>query len=443
LAKLAEQVSKAPGLSFPQLAANPSELEATYRFLSNENITWQAVLEPHVQATVGRCGQEEQVVVVHDTSEFSFKTENEAREGIGYLSSGQTGFEAHFALAVSLEAKGAPLGLLGVIPHARAKKSDRDRTRPTRKRPREQLEADRWRKLAVETEQRLQGRAKVVHVMDSEADSYPLFAELAAQKIGFVVRAYHNRYLEDRMSTMADVFEKSESQLFREVPISPRKGRKSRGGKGRANLRRNGRVATLRIKSARIEFPRPKTAQSTHERVALNVVKVYESEPPEDQPPVEWILLTTEPIDTPDAVERVVDIYRLRWKIEEYFKALKTGCAYERRQLMSLHSLLNALALLAPIAWRLLLMRHLAHHDEQRPAGDLISRAELDVLRAISTRVKLGPAPSVQQVLWAIAGLGGHLKNNGPPGWQTIWAGFGVLAVALRAVASMKTSDQS
>jgi hypothetical protein len=440
--KLAEQVSRGPGLSFPQLAASPSELEATYRFLKNENITWQAVLEPHVQATVGRCGQEEQVVVVHDTSEFSFKTENEAREGMGYLSSGQPGFEAHFALAVSLEAKGAPLGLLGFIPHARAK-SEKDRKRPITKRPREELEADRWRKLAVETEQRLQGRARTVHVMDSEADSYPLFAELAAQEIAFVIRAYHNRYLEDRMSTMADVFAQSESQLFREVPISPRKGRKSRGGKGRANLRRNGRVATLHIKSARIEFPRPKTAQSAHDRVALNVVKVFEPEPPTDQPPVEWILLTSEPIDTPAAVERIVDIYRLRWKIEEYFKALKTGCAYEQRQLMSLHSLLNALALLAPIAWRLLLMRHLAHHDEQRPAADLISREELDVLRAISTRVKLGSAPSVQQVLWAIAGLGGHLKNNGPPGWQTIWAGFGVLAIALRAVTSMKTSDQS
>ena len=75
---------------------------------------------------------------------------------------------------------------------------------------------------------------------------------------------------------------------------------------------------------------------------------------------MEWQLVTSEPIGTQEQVLRVVDWYRGRWLIEEFFKALKTGCAYEKRQLESFATLQIALALLAPVAWQLLLLRQLA-----------------------------------------------------------------------------------
>jgi IS4 transposase len=87
---------------------------------------------------------------------------------------------------------------------------------------------------------------------------------------------------------------------------------------------------------------------------------VWEVNAPVGTEPVEWRLMTTEPIDTDEQVLRIVDWYRTRWMIEEYFKALKTGCAFEQGQLASFHTLCVALALLAPMAWRLLLLRYLA-----------------------------------------------------------------------------------
>src|SRR5690606_35632108 len=138
--------------------------------------------------------------------------------------------------------------------------------------------------------------------------------------------------------------------------------------------------------------------------------------------PVEWLLLTTLPITDPSGITRIVDAYRARWTIEEYFKALKTGCAYEKRQLESRTALLNALGLLAPLAWRLLALRAAA--DDQAPATTVLEPDELRVLRALSPDSRLPTAPTIAQALAAIARLGGHFPQNGRPGWRVLWTGF-------------------
>jgi hypothetical protein len=413
-----------------------------YRFFGSEHVEWQAVLAPHVEATIARCEAEPVVLVVHDTTEFSFATED-AREGMGYLKGGARGFEAHFALAVRAVGNGAPLGVLGVLPHARSKslrKPGEHRLRQP-KRPRHELEADRWRKLAVCAEQQIAATTKKVHVMDSAADSYPLFCELIAENASFVIRGHYDRVVEGK-TRLAEHLQGIESRMFREVPVSARKGHAAKH-RIRSAVTRSARQATLHIKAANLVLPRPLHDKESAPSIRINVVQVTEQDAPDGMMPVEWTLLTTEPVDTPEAAERVVDMYRARWRIEEFFKALKTGCAYESRQLMSVHALLNALAVLTPIAWRLLLLRHLSRAPEDVPATDILTREEVVVLRAMSKRVRLGPAPTVQEALRAIAGLGGHLKQNGPPGWQTIWAGFATFSVAVQAWQLARTSDQS
>ena len=74
----------------------------------------------------------------------------------------------------------------------------------------------------------------------------------------------------------------------------------------------------------------------------MNVVRVWETDPPRGQPAVQWVLLTSEKIGSAAALQRVVDIYRKRWLIEEYFKALKTGCSLEKRQVGSFDALRKA-----------------------------------------------------------------------------------------------------
>ena len=159
------------------------------------------------------------------------------------------------------------------------------------------------------------------------------------------------------------------------------------------------------------------------------------------EPPVDWVLATTEPIDSVAEIERIVDTYRSRWVIEEFFKALKTGCEFEKRQLESEHTLSNALGLLVPIAWQMLLLRSLSRSDETAPASDVLTETQVNVLAAFSP--KFPTRPTVRQAMLAIAGMGGHIKNNGEPGWIVIGRGFQHLLVLEAGWKAAKRSDQS
>jgi hypothetical protein len=157
--------------------------------------------------------------------------------------------------------------------------------------------------------------------------------------------------------------------------------------------------------------------------LAVNIVRVHEIDVPAGERPVEWWLVTNEPIDTPEQVAATVDAYRARWRIEEFFMAVKTGCSYEARQLESLPRLLNLLAVTLPIAYRLLLLKHLARDQAKTPAIAVFTDVQLRVLRAKAAK----PLPknmTVGEALLAVAALGGHIKNNGHPGWRVIWRGM-------------------
>src|SRR5690606_28757596 len=101
----------------------------------------------------------------------------------------------------------------------------------------------------------------------------------------------------------------------------------------------------------------------------------------------------------------------------------KTGCVVQDRQLESLDALTTMLALSLPIAVELLALRALARADAARPATALLTSSQLAALRHMSHR-ELPSNPTAQDVLWCIAGLGGHIKNNGPAGWQVLQRGM-------------------
>jgi hypothetical protein len=203
---------------------------------------------------------------------------------------------------------------------------------------------------------------------------------------------------------------------------------------------REPRVAKLQIRASRVCLRRPDHVRSPQPAsVTLNVVHVAELDVPDDQDPVEWKLYTSEPIDTPEQIIAIVDHYRVRWMIEEYFKALKSGCSFEKRQVESRRALLNTLALYAPIARRLLALRH-----ESRAGGmptSLTSR-QIQVLRAVR-RKPLPDQPSARDLMLAVAGLGGHIKNNGDPGWQVLGRGYLDLLAYEAGWVAHETCDQS
>ncbi len=440
LCLLADRIAERPGESFPK-ALDDAELEAAYRFFGNDQVTPEAILAPHFRQSARRAAELPRVVVAHDTTQFEFGGRAK-REGLGRLiKPAAQGFFGHCSLAMSADEGRKPLGLLALETVFRLKKSIGQK-----KWTRDQSlgESARWLRGVEAVEGQLGGRVEAIHVMDREGDQYALLAALHESKRPFVIRSFQDRRLagedEARLRAVASA---AKVTLRREVPLSPRP--RIDGPRGDRHPARRQRIAKLSFAATSVELKRtadaPKTRSSS---IRVNVIHVFEHQPPQGEPAVEWLLLTSLPIDSDDAIAFAVDCYRARWMIEEFFKALKTGCQFEKRQLESAHSLLNALAILAPVAWRLLLLRHLARSKKRAPASGALTPQQLEVLMAVA-RKPLPKRPSARDAMLAVAALGGHLKSNGDPGWLVLGRGMHdllLLELGWRARGTQR-SDQS
>lgn len=410
LCSLADQLAARPSASFPK-AFDDAELEAAYRFFGNDEVTPEAILAPHLRQTARRAAEAARIIVVHDTTAFEFGGQSK-RAGLGHLiRPAAQGFFGHFSLALSADGTRTPIGLLAVETVFRLKK----RIGHKNWSPDQSLgESARWLRAVEASEAVLNGQARAIHVADREGDQLALLQALADSDRPFVIRSRHDRRLAEGEEVRLRAAAVAAKVTFRrEVPLSPRP--KILGPKGERHPARRHRIARLSFAATTVELD-----QSS---LRLNVIHVFERKPPKGEPAVEWFLITNLPIGTDEEIAFAVDCYRARWTIEEYFKALKTGCQYEKRQLESAHSLLNALAILAPVAWRLLLLRQLARAPNRAPASDALTAKQLEVLRAVAKR-PLPRKPSARDAMLAVAALGGHLKNNGDPGWLVLGRGM-------------------
>jgi hypothetical protein len=288
-------------------------------------------------------------------------------------------------------------------------------------------EFTRWHRGIALAEARLIGSGtQLIHVADRESDSYELMATCLSEGQRFIFRARANRNTmhEGEVVPVRDLVDGAAIVLEREVPLSRRLAETAPRTR-RAHPPRERRVARLCFAQTAATFQRPRIAPGhLPKTIPVNVLHVFEPDPPADEAPVDWLLYTTEPLATREQLETVVDYYRCRWQIEELNKALKTGCVVQERQLESLDAITTMLALSLPIAVELLALRTLANADATAPADLVLKPHEIAALRHMSTERKLPAKPTVQDALWSIAGLGGHIKNNGPAGWQVLQRGM-------------------
>jgi hypothetical protein len=412
-----------PSESFPERMETDADQEALYRFFRNPKVTVDALLEGHRGQTLERMAGSSVVRIVHDTSEFVF---NGDREGLVTMQRETKGFSGHFALAVAGDDSRDALGVLGLYPFLHKQESKgltrSQKTKRLKKIPRAEKKSCRWETQAIEADECLPSGTRGIHVMDQEADDYYVFSALCAASLSFVIRVEPTRLTAQKIQTSALLLTLP-ATILREVKLSPR----SKAQASKQHPQRKTRIAQLSVRATVVTVNRTSSApEAKLDSVSLGAVHVFEASPPPGEEPIEWMLFTNEKIDTPAEIEAVVDHYRARWVIEEYFKALKTGCAIEKRQLCSYEGLVRALALFIPMAWLLLSLRTLARETTPRPATQIFTKDQLRLLRAIleKRRRQLPSNSTVRDAMLGIAALGGHIKNNGDPGWQVLGRGM-------------------
>jgi hypothetical protein len=418
-----------PAKSFPRAMGSDAALEAFYRFINNEGFRAAEIVAPHVEATAKRAKTAGTVIAIHDTTMVEYGS---ARADLGPTVGGNHfGFVAHVSLLVS-EQDGLPLGVAHLETFTRTGKKWRKRkVHGQRMRVHKHdasRESLRWLRGLDAVETARQGQFEAIHVTDAEGDFFELLASLQSQSARFVIRAGQlDRMVssEDERRSLRQVVNEIVPRMRRTVDLCERK---HKSGTPRAIRRRHperaARKAKLAIGSTRVVLDKTRYSHFRAEPFELSVVRVWEPNPPRGEPAVEWVLWTTEDTSSPRALQRIVEIYRKRWTIEEFFKALKSGCSLEKRQVESLDALTKVLALFVPIAYRLLLLRGWERANSSAPATKVFSHVDLLLMAQAPSNRDLPKPKTVADALAHLARLGGHIRNNGRPGWQTLAWGY-------------------
>lgn len=428
---IVEAMTRRPDRSVPETFEDEAAQEGYYRFIRNPSVTDEALFEPHFEATAERAESLEHVLCIHDTTEFAFPVhDEEVRDKLAVPSRGRQGFFWHSSIVTSADGTRAPLGTVASQPFVHIDDCPDEATKAWWDERGGTFENEKWRWfLGVEqAEMRLDEVAEVTHVMDREPDDFETLFCLDTEDYNYLVRMRYNRSvctgdLRSEYEPVKKALAEKPWRGHRNVELSPRPASATKSSQSHPT--RRAREATLRARAATVELRRPDnvSSEAAPDRLEINVVQVREVNPPAGEEPVEWILMTSRPIDSSKAIWQIVDWYRGRWITEEFYKAIKTGCSYTDLQHRSAKTLLCALSATAIVAHHLLVLRHLGRHAEDIPAEAVVTDLQLRVLRATKEKY-ISNEPTAGEAMEAVAKLGGHISSNGDPGWQVLGRGW-------------------
>jgi hypothetical protein len=433
LVRLAEQVASHPAASLPDQTEHWKDLKAAYRLFDGEEVTFQAIARSHWeltrQAARGRC------LVIGDTTELDFgRLRKIARIGETGNGSGQ-GFLLHNALLVQAQTA-AIVGVAGQAIYYRRKNRTSHRRQNAAQRLARERESQVWNQVIDDIGPPAAG-VEYVHVFDRGADSFEIYCHLLQSRSGWVIRAAKlNRYVlagpQQRRMTLQNYLRQLKPLGRYTLQLRARPGQPAR-------------QALLEVRVGRVHIPRPRHVSSEIRRlkqqpIAMNVVEVVEIDPPGGATPIHWILFTSLPVGSFEEAWLVIEYYELRWLIEEYHKALKTGCRTESRQLQTADRLEAFVGLTSVVALRLLQLKSLARVAPEIPAQRVVPRVWLQMLKLARPHLSRVHDLTVGQFYRQVAMLGGFLgrTGDGDPGRITIWRGWEKLNTFVYAASKLK-----
>lgn len=429
-----------PAASIPQaVGAGRAETEAAYRLFENGAVEFQDILAPHYQATMTRVREQPVVVLVQDTSELDLTRPEQQVRGAGPLDGGaRRGCFVHPLSAFTRE--GLPLGCLWVQHWTRSGGDEpldaAGRRERRRQLPIEDKESRRWITGMQQAHQVAAAApdTEVITVADSEADIYELLLAGQSSPGGaqFIVRACQDRALarpvsdEEAARSMRDAVTRASGVLCYEVQVRGRQAKLGCDDRARRQPRES-RTARVEVRAAVVTLRPPVRPDRRLPPVSVHVVWVHETDPPAGDEPLDWLLVTSLPITTPDEMLRVIQTYSLRWSIELFFRVLKQGCRVEQRLFESLDRVERFLAVSLIVAWRTLLVSRLGRDFPDINCEAVFETSEWKaVYQFIHKQPPPPDPPRLQAMVRMVAQLGGYVnrRRDDEPGTETIWKGL-------------------
>lgn len=436
LIKIAGQFISSTESPINKACGNWGETKAAYRFFQNDSIDYKDIIQHHSKNTAVRATEEKVILAIQDTTYYNY-TSHPKTKGLGLLSrfTGKhkkdiltRGIYMHTTMAINTD--GLPLGLLDQKITAREVLSEEKIAIKKRSHnialPIEEKESIRWlESMRVSAEIFKDYDTTVVTVADRESDIYDLF--LLADKLdtNYLIRASHNRKINKSAihsdisgEFLWDYFEKQKSEggILIEVPAKDNQPK---------------RIAACSIKIGKISVLPPRSFKGKKpNKLALTIftIQVVEDEPPTGVSKLEWMLHTNIPVENYDEAIEKINWYCLRWRIEVYFKVIKSGFNVERCRLETADRLIRYLAVISIVAWRVFWLTLVTRTSPSTPISELLGDEEWKILFVKfnpGSRMPKCPPPLKMVIIW-VAKLGGFLgrKGDGSPGITYIWRGL-------------------
>jgi hypothetical protein len=434
--KVALDLAHQPSLPINQASHDWAATKGAYRLFENPQVTPEEILSPHYSNTNARLKGRKRAVVVQDTSVIDF-SRHKKTTGLGFTTTyGENHREAQglmFHTSLALTEKGVPLGLVSHEIYAKKHSPTRNEHERT-KIPLAQKDSFKWFKALRSSLKNTSSdeAPEMVMVCDREADIYELFQEAQMlARLDLVVRLQHDRMCWDE--------ELGDHHIYERLAIEEPRGHVE--VRLPSNGKRKARKALLAVRFAKVVLsahPRGiKTNRVAHrEDLELWVVDLREEASPPKQEALEWTLVTTLEVSGIRAALEVMQLYKMRWTIELYFKCLKTGCNVEGCRLGSAEKIINYISLLSVVAWRILWMTMLGRERSEESCESVFSEIEWKTLwlQHHRPRIKRGEMgrtppekpPRLKEAIQWLAMKGGYLarKSDPPPGLTAIWRGW-------------------
>ncbi len=419
---LIERVATAGSLVLRKVGKTRAGETAVHRFLSSPYVSVERIVETLAARTAVQCAGR-RILAVQDTTEINFSGRDKKRRGFGPAGDGETpGFFIHPVIAIDVETE-AVVGLVDAAIWTRSSA----RVGARRSRPLQDKESERWLS-GCRAAASVLSEARVTMVADRESDIYLLFAR-KPPRLDLIVRAAQDRRLAEGGLLFA-ALEQAQALSCSDVRVAPR----GPGDKGR--------IARVELRSATVQIKRPRTADRDDDAPAaieLTLVEAREVDAPAGKTPLLWHLLTTLVVTNAGQANEVVQLYRMRWRIEQVFRALKSdGLALNDSQIIDAERMFNLSAIGLAGAIRTIQLVD-ARDGSARPATDVIDASFRVALEHLSrnlegkTQRQKNPHPPdcLAFVAWIAARLGGWNCYYKPPGPKTMRDGWTRLGATL------------
>ena len=388
LVDIAHIKGQSPGASW--LAAcqgDKARAKGYYRFIEHpdeEAMTMENILKPHRERTIRRMEEQQTVLCVQDTTSLNY-SELQQCEGLGVIGKNHTstesrGLRLHSTMAITTD--GVPLGILRGQCYAPELKPER-KEKDHRTIPIEEKETFRWIEGLRDCMEVIRDMPNTsgVAIMDREGDFFELFDEWRKNpRVNLLIRAQHDRRTGEDLS-LFEVVEQSPVQFRLRIDIPRYSARRKKAGRS-ARKKSSARQAEVAVRYTSVNLLPPRWGLNSGKTpVPVWFIHIVEEDPPKGIEPLEWRLITTIKIDSEEKAIKCLCWYKLRWRIEDWHRVLKTGCRIERLGHKTAERLKRAIAVNMVIAWRIMLMTLLGREVPDLPAEVLFTDIEIEVLQ--------------------------------------------------------------